>query len=253
MLRAHQLLLAKDGLRASECEDAVGVRLDLGRVCVADGATEAFDSRSWARLLTKHWVRSTGLLRQDEMETWWAALGLRLLRRWAGRKLPWYAEEKAASGAFAAFVGVSFAEVDSGECMWTAVALGDACLVHKRDGCILQSIPIGDPSAFGYHPRLVPSAIERQRGLAEDVMCADGMVRPGDRLLLLTDAIAAWYLRQSAETPVLVQTFERLLEENALQELHDLIAAERGGKRLRNDDVAAVLVYLARPTSTVVG
>jgi hypothetical protein len=187
------------------------------------------------------------------MEAWWAALGSRLSRRWARRRLPWYAEEKAASGAFAAFVGVSFSELDSDESKWMTVALGDACLVHKRNGCILESIPIGDPSAFGYHPKLVPSSIDRQHGLADQVICASGTARAGDRLLLLTDAIAAWYLRQSAESPELVQSFEQLLEANAFQELHELIAAERESKRLRNDDVAAVLAYPTRPTSAAMG
>ena len=54
--------------------------------------------------------RRGGLLERREMEPWWAALGSRLSRRWAGRTLPWYAEEKASSGAFASFIGVAFAD-----------------------------------------------------------------------------------------------------------------------------------------------
>ena len=249
MLQVHSVLLAKEGLLPSECEDAVGVRTDLGRVCVADGATEAFDSRYWARLLTKHWARSQGLIERHELEPWWTALGARQSQRWAGRTLPWYAEEKAASGAFAAFVGVAFSEGTPSGYTWEAVALGDACLIHKRDGGLLQSLPISDPEQFGYHPRLVPSAGSRLAGLGSEATCASGIARPGDTFLLLTDAIAAWYLRRTQDTPEAIREFERLLEDDAHDALASFVTAERGGKRLRNDDVAAVLVRTSAPTS----
>ena len=251
MLRVHSVLLAKEGLLPSECEDAVGVRTDLGRVCVADGATESFDSRSWARLLTKHWARSHGLVERNELEPWWAALGDRQSQRWDGRVLPWYAEEKAASGAFAAFVGVAFSAGTPGGYTWEAVALGDACLVHKRDGAILESLPISDPEQFGYHPRLVPSARIRQAGLGSEATCASGMARPGDLFLLLTDAIAAWYLRRAQVAPEVISEFERLLEDDEHDALAALVTSERDGKRLRNDDVAAVLVRTSSPAIPV--
>jgi hypothetical protein len=242
VLRLHQTLLAKAGLEPSECEDAIGVRMDRRRVCVADGATEAFDSRFWARLLTKHWVRSDGLLTKAEMEDWWATLGHRLTQRWACRPLPWYAEEKAAEGAFAAFLGVAFQPGVDGSYQWQAVALGDACLVHRRGSDTLQALPLDDPDSFGFHPRLVPSSLAKQAGLANDMTFASGVALPGDVVLLLTDAIAAWYLRKCRVDPLTAHEFERVLEAGTETDVRGLLTNERDTKCLRNDDVAAVLV-----------
>src|SRR2546430_15397163 len=94
-LTVQSILLPKSGLRPSECEDAIGIRRDLGRFCIADGATEGFDSRRWARLLTKHWVASTRILTREELRSWLKSLSERFERHWAKRSLPWYTEEKA--------------------------------------------------------------------------------------------------------------------------------------------------------------
>jgi hypothetical protein len=243
----HQLLLPKAGHQPVECEDAIGLRVDSGRVCVADGATEAFDSRTWARLLTKHWVRSAGLTTADEMEPWWAALGHRLDRRWARRTLPWYAAEKAAGGAFAAFVGIALRDSADGCVAWEGVALGDACLVHRNATDIVSSMPIGAAEDFGFRPRLVPSAMAGQAGLSAEVTRLEGEARSGDSLLLLTDAIAAWYLTHFRSAPELISEFERSVVSGDAEEQRAFVAAERDARRLRNDDVAAVLLRVGSP------
>src|SRR5207247_9573552 len=51
-------------------------------------------------------------------------------RRLAGRPLPWFASAKAEQGAFAAFLGV---EVDAHKNRWTALAVGDCCLMQGDD------------------------------------------------------------------------------------------------------------------------
>ena len=131
------------------------------------------------------------------------------------------------------------------------MALGDACLVHQRHGGILLSLPISDPEQFGYHPRLVPSSLSRQAGLGNEATCASGIARPGDTFLLLTDAVAAWYLRRAQDMPEAVREFERLLEDDAHDSLELFVAAERAEKRMRNDDVAAVMVRTSAPVSTL--
>jgi hypothetical protein len=155
-LSSVHFLLPKAGLLSSECEDAIAFCHRQRRYCIADGATEAFDSRRWAKFLTKCWAahHRHRLLTKEEFEPWLAILGNRLEQRWGRRPLPWYAEEKARSGAFAAFVGVAFIGSEHG-LVWQAVALGDSCLIHIRDNLILQALPINEPKAFGYHPTLI--------------------------------------------------------------------------------------------------
>lgn len=245
-LSVQHLLLPKPGLLESECEDAVGVRRDRHRFCVADGATESYDSRRWARLLTKHWASSTRLLTSDELAPWMRRLGARLERRWAKRTLPWYAEEKARMGAFAALVGVAFSGSGDEGPSWQSIALGDSCLVHRRGASIVQALPISDPDAFGYHPTLIPSKPEKQNGIAENFTIAGGHAQPGDVFLLLTDAIAAWYLRTCAEEQALAAELERLLEASDTAGIGEMLSWERAKGKLRSDDIAIVRI-LIRP------
>src|ERR671932_253708 len=104
-LRADQFLLPKEGAQEAECEDAVGVNLAAHRFAVADGATEAFDARNWARRLAEGWVATEPpALSRETFGAWVAEQGVALHDSWQGRTLPWYAEEKARRGSFAAFV-----------------------------------------------------------------------------------------------------------------------------------------------------
>jgi len=243
-LSVQHVLLPKAGLLKSECEDSIGVRRDTRRFCVADGATEAYDSGRWARLLTKHWAASSRLLTSEELAPWMRALGERMEKRWSKKSLPWYAEEKAHGGAFAALVGLAFFGHGDGGPSWQAIALGDSCLVHRREATVLRALPLSDPAAFGYHPTLVPSKPSRQEGIADSFIVAGGHAQPGDVFLLLSDAIAAWYLRLCSEDPSKLAELERLLESNDALGVEDLISSERSGQRLRNDDIAIVRVLV---------
>src|SRR5437763_458503 len=50
-------VLPKGGAGVEECEDAAAASEEALAFAVADGATEAFDARRWARRLAEGWVR----------------------------------------------------------------------------------------------------------------------------------------------------------------------------------------------------
>jgi len=245
-LSVAQFLLPKAGLLPSECEDAAALSLRQRRFCVADGATESYDSRRWARLLTRCWAASTQLLTKEEFEPWLSRLGGRLERRWGRKALPWYAEEKARGGAFAAFVGIAFIP-SADRLVWQAVALGDSCLVQVQNGAIVHAMPLSDPEAFGYHPTLIPSNLQRQQGIGEQFTVANGNAAWHDSFLLLTDAIAAWYLRMSSEEPSRVEELAQLLDANDTPGFERFVERERADKSLRNDDVAVLRITVNAP------
>lgn len=249
-LSVAHFVLPKAGLLSSECEDAIALSHRQRRFCVADGATEAYDSRRWARLLTRCWAADDGLLIKEEFEPWLAILGNRLERRWSRKALPWYAEEKARSGAFAAFAGIAFISSED-RLVWQAVALGDSCLLHIRDRAIVNALPISEPEAFGYHPTLIPSNPQRQQGIGEQFTVASGSAAQSDTFLLLTDAIAAWYLRMSSEDPPRVHELTALLDESDAEGFTGFVARERADKSLRNDDVAVMRITIDTPPSPI--
>jgi hypothetical protein len=197
MWRVQRYLTHKQGIAAHECEDALAC-LERSRACaVADGATEAFGARHWARLLARSWVRCPQGADPAAFVELAARLGERAQKRWAARPLPWYAEEKRQQGSHAAFVGLVFEPGGSG-LRWRALALGDCCLFQLRGDALLSAMPLSEPAQFGF--------------------------------------------RQ--ERDAAVNEFLDLLGGGADAELAQLIAAQRQCGRMRNDDVAALLIEL---------
>jgi hypothetical protein len=246
----HQLV-PKSGLEMHECEDSIGMKRQARRFCVSDGATEGFDSRRWARVLTKSWINSSrAILTKEQLERWLHELGGRFGGRWQKRSLPWYAEEKAQRGAFATFAGLTFSDSADGW-SWQAIAIGDSCLIHRRGERILCAFPLSDPSEFGYFPALLPSDVRRQDAATAHLHFMNGTGEDGDVFLLLTDAIAAWYLAAFKSNRETVDAFESLLDSEDVDTFHQFITACRKDGSLRNDDVAVIRITIGETPDEV--
>jgi hypothetical protein len=231
-LRLRQFVLPKSGHALSECEDAIGVDEDNCRFAVADGATEAFDARNWAQRLAHNWVRSDSALVPDAFNEWVTAEGLALHSSWNQLNFPWYAEEKARNGSFAAFIGVQL-DLKAKTPSWKAVALGDACLLHCRNGKLLKSLPMANSEDFNNGPMLVASDPANYKSSAETLVIDSGFCESHDVLFLLSDAVAAWSLRRFEQNE-----FVDVFENNDDASLAGLFESERAAGRIRNDDIA---------------
>ena len=129
--------LQKAGNSPDEYEDAFWLPHDahkqrtVYRYAIADGATETSFSGLWARLLVEaHGEGKIGIVSDQQILE-------PLQQRWTAvvceRPLPWYAEEKAQQGAFAAFLGLRLTcpgRRSPGR--WRAMAMGDSCLFQLR-------------------------------------------------------------------------------------------------------------------------
>lgn len=212
------------------------------RFCIADGATEGFGSRYWARLLVKHWTRSERpIITPEQLISWATALGSRFERHWRRRKLPWFAEEKAQSGAFAAFVGLNFIESQE-QLYWQAVAIGDACLVLLRHNTVITSFPLDNPEDFGFRPVLLPSNSNGRQRILDRVEIRSAPVNAADSFYLLTDAIAVWFLRAAKSAPEEITKLEQMLDRGKHTELAEFLNSARSNGALRNDDIGIVRV-----------
>jgi hypothetical protein len=204
-----------------------------GRFAVADGASESSYAGPWARLLVNGFVAASG-------EPWRALGWLAALRKqWAAQvddlPLPWYAETKRDQGAFATLLGINFhAPEGEGPGLWHALAVGDSCLFQMRAGHLLQSFPLECADDFNNHPPLLSS--RSSIAPAHEQTC--GEWQPGDRFLLMTDALAQWFLRQAEEknpTAFLAK---------AAHAFGPWIDERRREQSLRNDDVTLLIVDL---------
>jgi len=241
-LLTRQYLLPKLDHDESECEDVIAVDLETGRFAVADGATEAFDARSWAERLAQRWVQAGSTLTAEEFRKWVAAEGRELRDSWEGLNLAWYSEEKARTGSFAAFVGLEI-DLRSKGPSWKAIALGDACLVHCRSGALLKSFPLSRSESFNAAPVLVASDSSLHESAMQSLVVESGSCECGDVLLLLSDAVASWYLQRLEQNDLDPDTFLRMAENEELNRFFD---DQRSTGKMRNDDLAVVRIEIKR-------
>ena len=229
---ARGFRLARRGSTADECEDAWAIDAEATRVAVADGATESAYPGVWAQLLVEHFTREAG-----DWPGWIAQVQPRWLdavRQPDIPPVPWFVEQSLARGAFATFLGVRFAE-ESAE----AIAVGDSCLFHVRDGRLERSFPLEDSSAFGNTPWLVGS-----RTSPDDVPRRQGKSCPlellaGDRLWLMTDALARWFLVEAEAGRRPWDALGDLLDRPDV-EWEAWVETLRDTRALRNDDTTVV-------------
>lgn len=217
----------KDGHAEHEYEDAFAVSDAEGlpvHAAVADGATETAFAGAWARRLVQGFVDThpeDAQALEAALPAWRAA--------WAeaaeGHGLPWYAAAKVEDGAFATLLGLTV-RVDG---TWTALSVGDCCLLHVRESQVRLTWPYTRPEQFTNRPDLIRS---RSQPGGLQVATTAGTWQPGDRFVLATDALAAWMLRQHILPGWTQAEFERVT------------AAAREAHTLRNDDLTAVLLDL---------
>jgi hypothetical protein len=195
----REFRLPRRGHRADECEDASLGASDRGRFAVADGASESFLGGLWARLLVEDFVRS------DELRLDWLSWLPPLQARWAEQasppekqangsagSLPWYLESRLLQqGAFATFLGLV---VDGPN--WYALALGDTCLFQVRGGRLELAFPLTHAGDFHSSPWLIGSRQSPAGVPCQQSVRLEGDWRSGDRLWLMTDALAQWFLKE---------------------------------------------------------
>jgi hypothetical protein len=238
-------LAPKAGNRPRECEDALSWNIAAGRFCVTDGAGEGVFSRAWARTLAMGWgfggvnnidnqslragVKSLDAILRERI-----ARSRRNLRDRQGGNLFWFQTDDRVA-EFAAFVGLDFAA----DGHWRALAVGDCCLFIER-GVDLRAFPLTAPEDFSGGAYLVPSAIDADAKVMEHVHRLEGRPQAGDRFLLMSDAMACWYLSY----PDRRARLREMLTRRDRRGLGALVTRERETRRLRNDDIAMLFIRI---------
>ncbi|GIK37980.1 MAG: hypothetical protein BroJett011_18130 [Chloroflexota bacterium] len=164
------------------------------------------------------------------------------------KPLPWFALEKVQYGAFAALLGLSLTTngTESFTGHWTAFAAGDSCLFHVRHPELLVCFPIERADQFNNHPVLLSTNPLKNQLLSEvaDKLEWRGQWQVGDQFLLMTDALAQWFMVQveQGEQPWLtlkeVASHSQLLSGAFNTWITDL----RTSKNIRNDDVTLLMI-----------
>ena len=232
------LTAPKSDAAPADNEDAFAAAPRRGAFAVADGATHSGFAGHWARLLVEGFVAAGGW-RPD----WVAAQR----RAWAAAvdhlDVPWFVAERREEGAFASLLGVSLAApVPGGGGEWAAVAIGDACLFHLRAGRVLVAWSVGHSAGFGNAPRLIGSRVPADEPALEVLQ---GEWRPGDHLLLATDALACWFLTQHEADGAPWSRLRELIDApHADHRFGAAVGRLRAAKQLKDDDTTLLAIRL---------
>ena len=229
------LWLPKDGNAQDEYEDAAypltfsdAEQQPEFRCAVADGATETSFSGLWANLLVRGYVEGEPL--EESRIKWKEAI--------PSDDQPWYVEEKAQAGAYAALVGLTLFAGGT----WDCEAVGDSCLVHIRKKRILQSFPLTSADEFNNRPSLICS-LENQTSEVE-FLHLNGDWKAGDKFLLLTDAIARWAFGQTESGLNRICNLENESDLREFSSQQRAVIGEDGRSSLHNDDITIMKVDL---------
>ena len=244
----YRFELPKAGNRSDEYEDALtfGRAINgtaIWRCCVADGATESPYSGTWAQILV-------AAFEKGEFDSGITEQALAPLRaQWKGQipteNLPWYLEEKLSQGSYAAFAGLRLNPARSRDKgIAQLIAVGDCCVIQVRNNRTMRSFPLKRSADFNSRPQLLGTAeVPPTKDL---VLQTKWQWRIDDTFFLMTDALAAWYLRAwELHTDHRTSLFAVDQSYPEWKEwFTNVIAIERQVGRLKNDDIALLAVNL---------
>lgn len=236
-LRTHKL-----GEYITDCQDALAFDAEKGLYAVADGATESFYAREWARLLAEGWVRAKA--GGGFEQTAWIG---EAQQAWAERVKQEIAEGRGDIFFINSFNGLkpAYATFLSAECKAArdekqlhveVTARGDSCLLHFRGVEFAGAFPLAKSEQFNNQPEAVSS---REAAASVKFARGEASVAPGERLVLATDAFAKFLLRGEETGSARVAEFFALKSREAAVEF---IARARERRELENDDIALMVL-----------
>lgn len=225
--------VAKDPVRQDLNEDAFAV--GGSRFALADGASESYDSRTWARLLTEAYVLDQGV-----GAPWVADKVRTYLDSTDFASLSWSRQAAFERGSFATLLGLELGP-DGSEVH--VLVIGDSLALHVRDGVILTSFPFQRADQFDARPQLLSTLATANDFVREsDFFTTSSVtwpVQPGDQILLVTDAVGHWLLAREDALAALgaVATEE---------EFEQLVVDQRRGRTMRLDDSTLLRIAVER-------
>lgn len=240
MISVKEFHRPKLGNSDDEYEDAFACNFKNRRFAIADGASDSIFSSIWANALVKAFSDSTLPFSRESAflrniiymarKTWYNNI------EWDSLKL--FVKNKALKGSFSTFLGVQI-DPSGLNYHYRAIAVGDSCLFLRNNDDI-TGFPINDPSKFNITPKLIWSGYgspfpEDYNTKLPEIKYYEGKIKPGEQMLMATDAISKWVLENSPKS------FDRLCK---MDDPYRFITGMLEARELRNDDVTFSAITL---------
>lgn len=218
-------------------EDAIELATELGRIALSDGASESFDSRTWAKLLVEKFVRVPALSQDwlsDTVSDYFACFNV--------ANLSWSKQAAFERGSFATLLGVeSFPDISTID----VLSVGDSLAVLLDGNECVDSYPYTRPEDFKQKPELFCTKTSHNAFFSNPHFFLQHLKtwrlqeRNKPILLCMTDALGEWALRNAIEGTPQWQVLSSITE---LSRLESIVTSEREEKRMRVDDVTLIVM-----------
>ena len=243
-ITARHFLVVEDGSPPEHNDDSVAADPARRRFAISDGATGSGFSRIWSGLLVDQFVTHADCP-PDAWSMWLPAAQQRWLDALSRIEIPYYGEEQFKQGSFATFLCIVLADADETCRRWHAVAVGDSCLFHTRDGKLLSAFPLEQSVQFDCFPRLVGSRSPVAEIAEKWAQSMHGSGHAHDRLWLMSDALAGWCLAETeAHRSPWNELGEFLLPTSSDEQFAVWVEHLRSERGLANDDVTLMAIEL---------
>lgn len=271
---SRTVIIPKRGSTANECEDSAycvnGASNDSKGLqpvvaVISDGASESILAQSWSHIITRHTANRVYDVPESiwgpgdkfqkcvsQLQTRWEKWLAGYIKRRADSSHPlrWYEEAKITQGSFATFLAIHFKKSDSStlDGSWHAAALGDSCLFHIREYAIMSHFPVESSKDFDITPKLLGSRADIER-VCHYTKFTHGNFKQGDDFLLMTDALAAWFLAVAERGNVgeISEVLDNLRQTESIKGvrgIEDWLSSFIASGGLRNDDITLMHIRI---------
>jgi hypothetical protein len=224
----------KDFNFPDENEDVYELAPDSSKVIISDGASESYDSKTWACLLVSNSIKLVEI-----SGDWLSGIIADYEAKFDLATLPWSKQAAFARGSFATLLVVE----NLIENEINLFCVGDSLAVLVNNSEFVKSFPYFLSEEFKQRPELIstnsslntflesPDFISKRKITWSIEEMTDPVV------LCMTDALGQWALRKQEEgNPV----WRKLCEIQNDTELNELVVAERLEKNMRVDDTTLI-------------
>jgi len=218
-------------------EDAYELAAEQGRIALSDGASESFDSKTWADLLVRRFVHEPELGQE-----WLSRLVFDYQSHFDVAKLSWSKQAAFERGSFATFLGVeslpNHASVD-------VLSVGDSLAVLLDGHTFVDSYPYARSEEFQQRPELFCTSVSHNTFFYSTDFFSNHHKtwefsdKKFPILLCMTDALGEWALRNAQDGN---PKWQQLCSIDDRSQLEALVLNERANKNIRIDDVTLVSV-----------
>ncbi len=218
-------------------EDCFILNQDMQRIVLCDGASESFDSRTWAHSLAQLFSDDPAI-----NPAWVERAVLAYNANHDVNTLSWSKQAAFERGSFATLLGV---EINNAQECIELFAIGDSIAILIENACVVASWPYTTAEQFDERPSLLSTISHLNSFVSEDGFYLQRQISWNLKkftdpiLLCMTDAMGQWVLRMVQEQD---DAWKALLSVATAEQLAEIVTSQRAAKKMRTDDSTLIVI-----------